>query len=75
MIITAEHDNIYVFRTFILCLFFLKYYFCYFLFFGGGELHGQNEHLQFQLVSRSDVKIDILIQILPHPNLMDIIMP
>ena len=47
-------------------LVFLKYYFCYFSFFsvflGGGELHGLNEHLQFQLLSRSDVKIDILIK-------------
>ena len=51
-------------------------FFFFFLFLGGwGELHGLNEHLQFQLVSRSDVKIDILIQILPHSNLMDIIIP
>ena len=66
---------------------FLKYYFCYSsLFFsfcvcvcvgggGGGGIYGLNEHLQFQLVSWNDVKIDILMQILPHPNLMDIIIP
>ena len=59
---------------------FLKYYFRYFSFYWGegglgGGLHGLNEHLQFQLVARSDIKIDILIKILPHPNLMDIIIP
>ena len=54
---------------------FLLFFFFFFFFEVGVEIHGLNEHLQFQLLSRSDVKIDITIQILLHPYLMDISIP